>query len=136
VSAGGYRNIAFQRAIWNVSWLVGGTTTVPDQNPDVLLLRHDKEPGGSGAIYRAAVGFNTTLPGWTAEGNPSSTRYYALCVYVAHPAGAPLGAADLVVRVAASPLTAGMTCGALDTAWAAGAQTPAATVLAVDRRRW
>lgn len=129
MSSTGYRNIAFQRAIWNVSWLVGGTTTVPDQDPDELLIRCDKADGSAADIYLAAVGFNPTLPGWTAEGYPWSTRYYALCVYVAH----PTYPCTLLCKVAASPLTAGMTCGALDTAWAAGTQTPAATTLTIDR---
>lgn len=130
-TAGGERNIAKQQAAWNVSWLVGGAGAVPVTTAPELLLRVNKSTGSPVDEYRAAVMFNTTLPGWTAEAG-SAFNIISLAIHIPRPT-APC---KLIAKYAASPLTAGMTCAQLDTAWAAGTQTPAATTFSIDRRKW
>jgi hypothetical protein len=128
---GGQRNIAKQKAVWNVSWLVGGAGAVPVTTAPELLVQVNKTSGSAVDEYRAAAFFNTTLPGWTADAG-SLFNVHTLAVYIP----LPTAPCTLIARYAASPLTAGMTCAQLDTAWAAGTQTPTATTLTIDRRKW
>lgn len=124
-----YRNYAAQKALWNVSWLVGGGATVPAQNPEYLLLRTNKTSGSAVEEYRAAVGFNTVLPSWTSEGSVNTTRYGFLALHIDKPSYP----GTVIYKRAAAPLTAGMTCAALDAAWTAGTNID---IQVLDRKRW
>lgn len=124
-----FRNYAAQAAVWNLHWNVGGGAAAATTAPESILLRTDKTSGTALETVRGAIGFNPTLPGWTADGTLSSTRFGFLIVHVDKPSYP----GSIIFKRPASALSASMTCAELDAAWTAGANID---ILTLDRRKW